>query len=492
MKFTPYPFQRVAVEHAVEFLNNAPPDSKQLYAAPTGCGKSVVELLVQERTDSWIVSPREEIIAGMLDKLEKPDADMLDCRICTPIRLRNLLMKGSIPHPKRLIFDETHHHEANTWQQLDLLTGLTPAVGYTATPYRGTPKSTKKFRDTWGDPTWLITYKEAESMKYITMPQFSIMPLVDDDIVDVSNGDFEVTSLEGATVDRLGDAAEQATAWHSGHLWDAPTVFALPSTSCCVRLLKELLQRGLPAVIVSASTPREERYKAFEATKDRLVALLHINIVQEGVDFPFRRLVDLAPTLSPVKWVQQLGRITRPTDGSPPQYICTNRNLERHAYALAGSVPIRAIAESEAKFKPTDRAHARVLGLEAIGRFKPDKIRTVSGVYMHIYALSVQIESAVVEYCVLVHPTNEPVWASKINTVTEEGKKWGTWRKCEAPMDLRGFASKSANAVTEKQMAWWKKSAARFGIDSREEPNRKTFQALPVLCDLSNQGVQIR
>lgn len=479
MKFTPHPFQQLGIDHALNVLRSG---GKQLYAAPTGVGKSVVELKVQEQFENcWIVTPREEIASGMLDKLGYPDADMLDHRIATPVRLRNRLLDGRLRHPSHLIVDEGHHHSADTWQQLDLLSGLCPSVAYTATPYRGSPRATRTLLEHWGEPLWLITYIEAATEGYIKIPKFEMLPLVDDDIIDVSGGEFEVTSLDSATVDRLGDAADHAAQWYSGR-WDKPTVFAVPSTACAVRLQQELLQRNLPCIRVGTGTPKTERYAAFEATVERVTALVHINIVSEGVDLPLRRLVDLAPTLSPVKWVQQLGRITRPT-AEQPEYVCTNRNILRHAYALDGAVPVAAVINAEKCLPPASRAHSRVLGLEAIGRFKPTNVKLLSGLRLSVYSLSTVVENIVVEYCVLVHPTVEPVWASKVNTVVDGKRQYGSWKTCAPPDDVRGFSSVGPKELTEKQARWWSRAAARYGLDPEQEVTRKNFQVLPVLAD---------
>lgn len=490
MKLKPYPFQQVAIDHAVTFLRDAAPDTRTLYAAPTGSGKSVIELCVHEAfDDSWIVTPRDEILYGMADKLGMPDdADPLDYRMCTPVKLRNRLLSGAVRAPGRYIYDETHHHEANTWQQLDLLSGCAPAVGYTATPYRGSPRSTREFRERWGDPVWIITYEEAVREGIIRMPTFEVLPLVDDDVVEVRGGEFDITSIDGATVDRLGDLADHSAQWYNKttHLWDRPTIYALPSSISCNRLHAELAKRGIPSVTVSAQTPKRERVPIFEAVTNRVFALLHINIVSEGVDLPLRRFVDLAPTLSPVNWVQKLGRITRPCDGPPPEYICTNRNIMRHAYVLEGVVPVSAAVATEKAFGPTERAHSRVLGLEALGRFKPTTAKLMCGANLYIYALSVPIGTVVMEYCVLVHPTMEPIWAVKVNQRAEDGTKtYGSWVRCDNPPDdVRGFSSIGPKQVSEKQAKWWDRAAHRHGLDPEQEVTRKNFQALPVLSDL--------
>lgn len=483
MKFPPRPFQVAAADHGEASLRNRIP--KQLYAAPTGVGKSVVERLVQERLGStcWIVSPREEILVGIMDKAQLV-GEPFDHSMSTPIVLRNRLLTGSIRHPQYLIVDESHHHNAETYQQLDLLTGLAPAVGYTATPYRGTPRGTAEFLERWGKPLWLITYAEAQNEGYISMPEFKVLPLVDDDVVDVRGGEFEVTSINAATVDRLGDMADHCKQWYYNRRWDRPTIFAMPSSQACVRMQQELTTRGMPAAIVNAETPRNERYVIFDLAEEGVVALLHINVVSEGIDLKLRRLIDMAPTLSPVKWLQHLGRITRPTD-TPPEYICTNRNLLRHAYILEGILPPAAVLEAQAAFPQSERPGiTRVLGLEAIGRFKPVTVKLTSGLSAHVYAISVPVGPLVVEYCVLVHPGREAMWAAKVNGRNDDGtRSWGSWRKCEPPSDVTGFSSVAPKALSEKQEKWWKRSAARYGLDPEQDVTRKNFQALPVLAD---------
>lgn len=486
MKFTPYPSQRVAVDHAVQFLLNAAPGDHQLYAAPTGYGKSVVEVLVQDAVEAvrpgcWLISPRTEILDGIMDK-KGVYGDPLAHRLATPVTLRNRIMNGSIAPPTSLIIDETHHESAETYQQLDLLTGLAPAAGYTASPYRGTPASTRAFLQRWGDPLWIITLKEAAAEGYVSIPEMHMLPLVDDDIVTVSNGEFNVEELTAATVDRLGDAAEHARTFYDGR-WTLPTLFALPSTAACIRMQQELCSRNLPCAVVAAGTPKAERKEVFRLVEAGILALLHINVISEGVDLKFRRLVDLAPTMSPVRWVQQLGRCMRPWDKAP-QYICTNRNILRHSYVLEGAVPASVIIASEIAFPRTERSHSRVLGLEAIGRFKPATAKLRDGTYVYVYSLSCTVNSVVVEYCAVVHPNSEPLWASKVNTVTDGVKQYGAWRRCDAPEGMQGFGSVPPRELTEKQRAWWDRCAANYGLDPTQELTRKSFQVLPVLNDL--------
>ena len=485
MNWELYPCQTAAVNHAVSWLKTAYPGDRQGYKGPTGIGKSVVELEVQRIMgveDTMIVTPRVEIIQGMMQKLGATgSAEQLN--LWTPIKLRNRLMSGDVRPPKYFIYDELHHHEADSWQHLDLLTGCVPSVGYTATYFRGTPRGTKAFHEHWGEPVCIATWQEAAALGYIRMPEFRMLPLVDDDVVEVVNGEFQVTSLEGVTVDRMGDLVQQSKLWHNGERWDLPTLYALPSTKLAEECAKQLSAAGMPAVTVTAA--RTDRFELFRACEAGLIALVHVNVISEGVDLKLRRLVDLKPTLSPVNWLQQLGRIMRPWNRSP-EYWCTNRNVARHAYVLEGALPSSVVSAQEKAFPPTTRSHVRVLGLESIGRFKPSSAPLVNGAKVHVYSLFAVVGTTVVEWCCLVPPTGEPVWASKASaTDRKETGDWGKWaRQFTATTELSGFQSKTPASLTEKQKAWWSRSARQFGLDGNTEVDGKAFQVLPVLKDL--------
>lgn len=497
MKYnTLYPCQEVAIGHAVEFIKAAKPGDKQMYAAPTGIGKSVVQLHVQKRLNEcmpgahWIATPRDEIIAGMIDKLGLPKGtDAFPLHISTPTILRNRMLRGELPEfPASLTFDEGHHHNAETYQQLTLLTGYCPSLAYTATPYRGSPASTRQLREFWGDPLWIISYAEAFAEGYIKLPTFTTLPLVDDDVVSINGGEFSIESIEGATMDRLSDLAEHSKQWYNTTGWDKPTIYSLSSKLLCNRLNQELGQRGLPTIVVTAESTPADRELAFDACEKGIVAILQINVVSEGVDLRLRRLVDLAPTMSPVKWMQQIGRIMRPTTDQP-EYIATNRNLMRHSYALEGCVPVAAISEATKLWPDSERSNVRAIGLEAIGRFKPATVKLRSGVNCHIYSISTVTGGKVVEYSCVVHPCSDPIWCTKVNTRDAAGNRsWGSWQKCPAPESLTGFASVPPADLTPKQRAWWNRSAAGMGLDEKQEVTRKNFVILPVL---TNIGVRL-
>lgn len=500
MLLTPYPSQQLGIDDALTWVKTAKAGDKRLYAAPTGYGKSVMILkLLEALPDWWLVTPRVEIIAGMLEKMGHdisiiPEAELLRVawfyRITTPTRLQNKMLKGEFSeNVAGFIFDEGHHHAARTWQNLDALAGRAPALGFTATPYRGTPRSTQDFLAQWGEPVWVITYPEAVEQGYISMPTCSIVPLVDDDELAISNGEFEVSTVAKAVSSRLQDAVElvaRTCNWSNAH-FDRPTMCSLPTREVSRQFVEMLNATGVPAVAVDADTPAAARRQAFEDTVACHVVLVQISVVSEGVDLPIRRLIDLSPVVSPVKWLQQFGRITRPVKAgeAPPVYIATNRNLLRHAYLLDGCLPSQTVKEAQAAFPPSTRQSLRVLGLEALGRLKPIEVEAVDGTRLSCFCFSANDGAKVQEYAVIVHPAREEaLWASRQNHAKGDGTRaYGRWQKCDAPRDLTGYASLPNSALSEKQAAWWKRDARRYGLNPDAKVTRKNFAVLPVLAD---------
>lgn len=490
-------YQAAAIEDAINFLHGG--GQRRCYASPTGSGKSVIELAVLERLpQTWLVTPRLEILAGMLNKRgisteslsQEALADLgLAHRITTPLRLRNRLRGGQLdPQPSHLLIDEVHHANALSYQELRLLAGC-PVLGWTASPYRGTPSSTAEFRAFWGEPVWIITLAEAAAQGVVSFPNFRICPLVDDDLIRVSNGEFVVTSANEAVQDRLEAVAELCRPLFDGASWDRPTMLALPSVATATGCLQSFQAAGLPAVLVTGETSLADRQKAFAAAVAREQALIQIGVVSEGVDLPLRRLVDLLPTLSPVRWIQLLGRITRPLPPGEqaPEYWGCCRNLERHAYLLEGLVPLETLARAQTAFgRPTNRGGVRVVGLEGLGRFQGAELPLLGGVTGQLFCVQNVEGNQVRQWAILVHPVvQEPLVATRLNQRREEGTGYGRWQLHEGlPEIAQGFASVQAGELTPKQRRWWRQSAARHGLHPDAAINRRSFAALPVLADL--------
>jgi hypothetical protein len=170
-----------------------------------------------------------------------------------------------------------------------------------------------------------------------------------------------------------------------------------------------------------------------------------------------------------------------------PEYICCNRNLERHCYLYDGLIPPAAVAAAQQAFgKPSARAGARAVGVENLGRFSAAELPLADGTTGVMYQLTAVEGLTKREYAVLLHPcSSEPLYAMRENARTDSGQvAYGKWAAIDKLPDLRGFASAPAKSLSDKQREWWNREAKRRGLAPDGDVNRRNFAALPILKDL--------
>jgi hypothetical protein len=265
----------------------------------------------------------------------------------------------------------------------------------------------------------------------------------------------------------------------------APTMVSVPSVQAALNLATNLLVAyGIQPAVVTGQSSVQERVEAFQYTLDCSRVLIQVRVVSEGVDLPIRRMIDLSPTMSPVKWLQQFGRGTRP--GGESEYICTNRNLLRHCYLLDGLVPAEVVAEGQRLFGTSQRSGVRAIGFEGLGKFKTVEVPLANGTIGQMMAICQMENNRRVEYVALCSPLySEVIYARKESLKEGDTMKWGPWVRIPGiPAVTQGFASVHKGSVTQKQLDWWKKSARRYGLNADVKPNNRQFAALPVLADL--------
>lgn len=422
---------------------------------------------------------------------------MLEHRMITPLKFLNRVMDGVIDPAgiTHVYKDEAHHDVANTYDRIDTcLPDYTKHVGTTATPFRATAKGTAALRAKWDDLYVALTYPAAAEQGYIKMPTCETWPLVDDDLLEVKGADFEIVSLCSAVGSKLEDALTKAIErgmFLPNGKPSQPMIIGVPSSTLFPDLAALAVKYSLKLEYINESTPTKQRTRIFAAATRGDAALVHINVVSEGIDFPFRQYLDLTPTRSAVAFMQRFGRITRPTEDEP-LYVCTNRNLESHGYLLEGCLPASAFAEVQSVFGgPTTRSVGRIAGLESLGRIKPCYTKCVNGVTVTFYCVSAVSNGGTerAHYAVILHPAYQGVLWFHRTQINIEGAEtdWGRWSHLpDPPGRLTGFSSVTPSMISEKQLAWWKGQGRRpgaqtYGLDPTQTVNAKQFQILPVL-----------
>lgn len=410
--------------------------------------------------------------------------------VMTPALFAREAAAGNLNHVAAVITDEGHHWMPGSQAEeaFRLLPQNPLLFGFSATWYRMTPAATGDLRAYWGNPFEMVTILEAIKQGFVVSPEVVIQPLLDDDIVSVgANGEFQVSSLSESTGSRLSDIAKLAEVWHA----KKPTAVIVPSVETAVDLG---IMLGGKAEVVTGETPMRDRPALYRRLAANEIILVAVNVIGEGWDCPeLGCLIDAQPTMSPVRWFQTICRLSRPYKDMVKTYVCTNRNLERHAFLLAGVLPDDTIAEAQEAFpQRPNRSNRRQRMLEGIGRFAANPLPLSNGVRGECYHLSVVEASGgddlLKEIVLVVDPRRyDVVWLGRQSRRSNSGKfAWSKWTRIEPATDLRGFSSARLRnrPLSTKQLAWWTRSASAFGLDGTTQPeSQAVFAVLPALVE---------
>ena len=494
------PYQSEAVKRAL----SVPKGGRLMLVSPTGTGKGTMQLglltaLRSTGKNAWIVTPSLEVLRGYLERCGATEADLAggagalaelgaSIFVTTPVRLRNRLAKSTQKPPEVLIIDEAHHATLDTISGgglAELCPGAT-RLGWTATGYRGSPEETQALKEVWGEFYHVLDIPAAVENGAWCLPKWRVEPLVNDDELALKGGDIDADEATLETADALAALVASLDL-------AVPTCVTTTSIKAAQELESKLLALGVESRTVLGTTPTTERAAAFARVKQGGAVLVSVKVLGEGVDLPWlRRWVDASPTLSPVAFMQKLGRITRPHP-TPAEYVGTNRNLERHGYLLQGKFPRSEFKLAQERFGgPSMRAAtSRVRFLKSAGKVKPIELPLADGVIGTMYALwhPAKNGGSGFERCIILDPTSDTA-VSVMREVdpSKEGKeKWGAWTvEAEVPATIEGFkASKIGGKCSLAQLRWWDKEAAKRGLDQSATPTRAQFFALPVLVELN-------
>lgn len=496
-------YQQPCFEQSLEFAKSAQPTDRLLWASPTGTGKSYLLLALKLALRDWvIIVPNQSIMLGLLEKLQYPTERITsqaqlyalanEFGIYTPLIFRNELLAGKINPPAGLLVDEAHHDNESAETGKDIMAMCQcPAIGFTASPWQGTPQGTYDFLKRWGEPRWVITIKDAIARGFWHLPKCETWALVNDDEIEVQNGQLIASQVTSAYSDKIDDVLGRIVSDGNivrpdGHFIQ-PTIITCGSTDIAKAVTERALQRGMRVACITQETKYAERKAMLEAIYTG-VALVQIRTIGEGVDVHARVMIDLAPTLSPVLWIQRFGRLTRP--GGRSRYICTNLNYTRFCYLLEGCAPELYLREAIAAFGGlSERVAGRAFGLQSLGRLKPVKVKTADGCEVHCYNINAMSDTLRQEYFVIVHPNiAKPLWFSKASNVEEGRLVWGSWERIAAPLELTGYRSANPKPLSLGQEDWWfgrgkhnGRGAAHHGLDETQKVTAKVFSILPIL-----------
>lgn len=227
-----------------------------------------------------------------------------------------------------IIIDEAHHSVANSYRKLWKMFEGAKVLGVTATPWRMngsgfyplydrliTSKPIKEFIS----EGWLSPYN-FYSVKSQSLEVQTISNINEFDI----EGDYKVSALE-KEMDTMQIRARLLDSYLRLAKGKKGIIYSI-SRKHSEHIREEYKQAGFKVVTIDANTPRDERRLYVQRFKNGLIDIIvNVDIFSEGFDCPDIEFIQLArPTRSLVKYLQQVGRGLRPTEGKTTCIILDN------------------------------------------------------------------------------------------------------------------------------------------------------------------------
>ena len=309
---------------------------------PTGTGKthllaSVIYDHLKEGQYQcvWIVAHRRELVEQIEETVARYGISKSD------ERMKVLSIQWLSRHwedvkderPSLIVIDEAHHALAETYKELWTRYPNAKKLGMTATPCR---LNRKGFTDLFD--MLIISDSIADFIRQGWLSAFdyvSIRPNSEDQrLIDClekrgADGDFQVKEMDAVlnrrpSIERLYESVRQYANGKKG------IVYAV-SISHARNIAEYYNNKGVNAVAIDSKTPAKLRKQMVEDFRQgKIQVLVNVDVFSEGFDCPDVEFIQLArPTLSLAKYLQQVGRGLRKTDGKESCMIIDNVGLYR-------------------------------------------------------------------------------------------------------------------------------------------------------------------
>ena len=354
---------------------------------PTGTGKTHLLAAViydwlkeTEHKSVWIVAHRRELVEQIEETVARYGIPKGDERVkVMSIQwLSRHWEDVKDERPSLIVIDEAHHALAETYKELWLRYPNAKKLGMTATPCR---LNRKGFTDLF---EVLITSDSiADFIKEGWLSPFdyvSIRPDSEDQrLIDGlekrgADGDFQVKEMDAVlnrrpTIERLYESVRQYADGKKG------IVYAV-SISHARNIAAYYNNKGVNAVAIDSKTPAKLRKQMVEDFRQgKIQVLVNVDVFSEGFDCPDVEFVQMArPTLSLAKYLQQVGRGLRKTEGKETCMLIDNVGLYRLFGLPTAYRDWLAMFEGRLAGKGYPAANARNVSYMAAGQVKDETL----------------------------------------------------------------------------------------------------------------------
>lgn len=299
---------------------------------PTGTGKThllasvVSEFVSSAGSGVWLIAHRRELVAQMEETLAKYGIRRED----TPVRVMSVQWLSrhwneAGDAPGLIVIDEAHHALAASYTEMWKRYPAAKKLGVTATPCRLNRRGFTELFE-----VLVTSWSIAEFIEKGVLSVFdyvSIRPgseeqrLIDGLEKRGADGDYQVKEMDAVLNRRPGIE----------RLYRSVRQFASGKKGMVYAISIEHARRIVNAVAVDSKTPAMERKRMVEEFRHgKIEVLVNVDVFSEGFDCPDVEFVQLArPTLSLAKYLQQVGRGLRRSEGKEACMLIDNVGLYR-------------------------------------------------------------------------------------------------------------------------------------------------------------------
>ena len=354
---------------------------------PTGTGKTHLLAAViydwlkeAEHKSVWIVAHRRELVEQIEETVARYGMKPKDetVKVMSIQWLSRHFDDMKYERPSLIVIDEAHHVLAETYKELWLRYPETKKLGMTATPCR---LNRKGFTDLF---EVLITSDGiADFIKQGWLSPFDYVSirsnsedlrLIDGLEKRGADGDFQVKEMDKVlnrrpSIERLYESVRQYAHGKKG------IVYAV-SISHARNITSYYKEHGMNAVAIDSKTPAKLRKQMVEDFRQgKIQVLVNVDVFSEGFDCPDVEFVQMArPTLSLAKYLQQVGRGLRKTEGKETCMLIDNVGLYRLFGLPTAYLDWQAMFEGRLAGKGHPAANARNVSYMAAGQVKDEML----------------------------------------------------------------------------------------------------------------------
>ena len=226
-----------------------------------------------------------------------------------------------------VIIDEAHHALAATYKKLWKMFPKAKFLGVTATPWRMNHQS---FTDLFD--SLILSMPIKDFIKQGHLSTYKYYSLRDESAIKKTIGEIEIDRFgeyKEASMEEKMDIGSIRAQLLNSYLTFAKgkkgIIYAI-NINHAKHICQEYQTAGFNAVSIDSKTPATERKELVDKFKDNEIDIIvNVDVFSEGFDCPDIEFIQLArPTLSLVKYLQQVGRGLRPTKNKENCIILDN------------------------------------------------------------------------------------------------------------------------------------------------------------------------